>query len=102
MAPPGTRIIDHETPGRKRTWAPHGQYDWYIGPALEHYRCYTVLIAKKNSNRTVETVELPPPNKFKLPFPSSRELATQAAADLTHALLNPKPGGPFEQAVALK
>jgi hypothetical protein len=34
MAPPGTRIIAHETPSRRRTWAPHGQYGWYIGPAL--------------------------------------------------------------------
>jgi hypothetical protein len=46
MAPPGTRIIAHETPGRRRTWAPHGQDGWYIGPALEHYRCYTVYITK--------------------------------------------------------
>jgi hypothetical protein len=47
------------------------------------------------------------PHKFKLPFPSSSELATQAAEDLTHALLNLKPGGPFcqvgdEQAIALR
>jgi hypothetical protein len=28
MEPPGTRIIAHETPGRRRTWAPHGQYGW--------------------------------------------------------------------------
>jgi hypothetical protein len=38
FAPPVTRIIAHETPGRRRTWAPHGQDVWYIGPALEHYR----------------------------------------------------------------
>jgi hypothetical protein len=38
MAPPGTIIIAHETPGRRRTWAPHGKDGWYIGPALEHYR----------------------------------------------------------------
>jgi hypothetical protein len=42
-----------------------------------------------------------------LPFCSSSERATQAAADLTHALLNPQPVGPFcevgdEQAIALK
>jgi hypothetical protein len=46
LAPPGTRIIAHETPGRRRTWAPHGQDGWYIGPALEHYRCYTFYIKK--------------------------------------------------------
>jgi hypothetical protein len=106
MAPPGTRIIAHETPGRRRTWAPHGQDGWYIGPALEHYRCYTVYITKTRSNRIVETVEFFP-HKFTLPFPSSHELATQDAADLTHVLLNPRPAGPFcqvgdEQAITLR
>jgi hypothetical protein len=31
LAPPGTMIIAHETPGRRRTWAPHGQDGWYSG-----------------------------------------------------------------------
>jgi hypothetical protein len=104
LAPPGTRIIAHETPGKRKTWAPHGQDGWYTGPALERYRCYTVYITKTRSSRVVETVEFFP-RQFKVPFPSSSELATQAAIDLTHALLNPQPAGPFcqvgdEQAVA--
>jgi hypothetical protein len=54
----------------------------------------------------VETVEFSP-QKFILPFPSSHDLANQAAADLTHALLHPQPAGPFcqvgdEQMIALK
>jgi hypothetical protein len=56
MAPPRTRIIAHETPNRRQTWAPHGKYGWYIGPALEHYRCYTVYITKTRGERVVETV----------------------------------------------
>jgi hypothetical protein len=106
MAPPGTRIIAHETPNRRQTWAPHGQYGWYIGPALEHYRCYTVYITKIRGDRIVETVDFPP-EKCTLPFPSALDLATQAAADLTHALLQPQPSGPCfkvgdEQTIALK
>jgi hypothetical protein len=54
----------------------------------------------------VETIDFPP-QKITLPFPSSQDLATQAAADLTHALLHPQPAGPFckvgnEQTIALK
>jgi hypothetical protein len=64
MAPPGTRIIAHEKPNRRQTWAPHGQDGWYIGPALEHYRCYTVYITKTRGERVVETVDFPP-KKFK-------------------------------------
>jgi hypothetical protein len=57
MAPPGTRIIAHETPSRRRTWEPHGQDGWYIGLALEHYRCYTVYINKTRKERIVKTVD---------------------------------------------
>jgi hypothetical protein len=46
MVPPGTRIIAHETPNRRITWAPHDLDGCYLGPALEHYRCYTVHITK--------------------------------------------------------
>jgi hypothetical protein len=47
------------------------------------------------------------PEKFTLPFTSAQDLATQAASDLTHALLHPQPAGPFckvgdEQTIALK
>jgi hypothetical protein len=105
MAPPGTRIIAHETPNRRRTWAPHGQDGWYIVPALEHYRCYTLYITKTRRERVVETVYFFP-ETFKLPFPSVQDLATKAAAELTHVLLHP-PAGPFykvgdEQTLALK
>jgi hypothetical protein len=108
MAPPGTRIIDHETPSRsrRRTSAPHGQDGWYIGPALEHYRCYTVYINKTRGEHVVETVDFFP-EKFKLPFLSTQEQATQAAKELTHAILHPQPAGQFfkvgdDQTLALK
>jgi hypothetical protein len=106
MAPPGTRIIAHETPNRRRTWAPHGQDGWYIGPALEHYRCYTVYITNTSGERIVETVEFFREN-FKLPFPSAKVLATKAVAELTHALLHSHPSSSFckvgdEKTLALK
>jgi hypothetical protein len=106
MAPPGTRIIAHDNPNRRRTWAPHGKDRWYIGPALEHYRCYTVYITKTLGDSIVETVEFFP-EKLILPFPSPQDLATQAAVDLTHALLHPQPAGQFckvgdAQTIALK
>jgi hypothetical protein len=78
----------------------------YIGPALEHYRCYTLYVTKTRGERVVETVDFFP-KKFTLTFPSAQDLATQAAAEITHALLQPQPAGPFckvgdEQTIALK
>jgi hypothetical protein len=96
MAPPGTRIIAHETPNRRRNWVPHGLNGWYLGPALEHYRCYTVYIPKTRGNIIVETVDFFP-EKFTLPFPTPQYQATEAATELTRALLHPQPSGPFCQ-----
>jgi hypothetical protein len=96
MAPPYTRIIAHETPNRRSTWAPHGLDGWYIGPALEHYRCYTVHITKTRGYRIVETVDFFP-EKFTLPFATPQDQATKAATELTRALMNPQPAGTFCQ-----
>lgn len=37
LAPPGTKVLIHEKPNHRPTWAPHGSKGWYLGPALEHY-----------------------------------------------------------------
>jgi hypothetical protein len=31
FAPPGCKIIAHEKPGKRRTWAPHGQHTYSLG-----------------------------------------------------------------------
>jgi hypothetical protein len=36
FAPPGCKIIAHEKPSQRRTWAPHGQPGYSLGPAMHH------------------------------------------------------------------
>jgi hypothetical protein len=47
FAPPGCKIIAHEKPGKWRTWAPHGQHGYSLGPAMHHYRCQNVYISRQ-------------------------------------------------------
>jgi hypothetical protein len=42
LAPPGTKVLIHEKPSTRGTWAPHDVEGWYLGPAQRHYRCYRV------------------------------------------------------------
>jgi hypothetical protein len=56
LAPPGTRVIIHEPPIRQ-SWAPHGVDGWYLGPSLEHYRCYQVYANKTAHARVANTIE---------------------------------------------
>ena len=39
LAPPGTKALIYEAPSRRAAWAPHAVDGWYLGPAMNHYRC---------------------------------------------------------------
>ena len=106
LAPPGTRVIIHEQTGVRRTWSVQGTDGWYLGPAPEHYRCYTVYCSKTGRERIIDTVKFFPAD-ISMPRMSSADNATVAAKELTHALLHPAPAAPFatigdDQLVALK
>jgi hypothetical protein len=94
MAPPGTRLVAHEKPKKRASWDPHRVDGWYLGPATDHYRCYRVHIDKTKSDRIVETLEFFPA-KVAMPRTASKDMATIAAQELTHALMHPAPAAPL-------
>ena len=56
IAPAGTRILVHDKPSNRASWAPHGVPGFYLGPASKHYRCYTVWVTPTNAVRITDTV----------------------------------------------
>jgi hypothetical protein len=94
FAPPGCKIIAHENPGQRRTWAPHGQHGYSLGPAMHHYRCQNVYISTTASECIVDTLELFPHN-YQMPQFSSTDRLLMAAKDMTDALHNPHPDVPY-------
>lgn len=94
MAPPGTKIILHEKPNERKSWDPHGTNGWYLGPALEHYRCYRVFANKTKAERTSDTVEFFPQHT-PVPYRTPTDVAIHATQDLIQVLQNPSPSTPF-------
>jgi hypothetical protein len=94
FAPPGCKIIAHEKPGKRRTWAPHGQHGYSLGPAMHHYRCQNVYISATASERIVDTLEFFPHN-YQMPQLYSTDRLLMAANDMSNALQNPPPEVPF-------
>jgi hypothetical protein len=94
FAPPGCKIIAHEKPGKRRTWAPRGQHGYSLGPAMHHYRCQNVYISTTSSDRIVDTLEFFPHN-YQMPQLSSIDRLLMAAKEMTDALQNPHPEVPF-------
>jgi hypothetical protein len=85
FAPPGCKIITHEKPGKRRTWAPHRQHGYSLGPAMHHYRCQNVYISATASERIVDTLEFPPHN-FPMPQLSSTDRLIMVANNMSNAL----------------
>jgi hypothetical protein len=96
FAPPGCKIIAHEKPGKRRTWAPQGQHGYSLGPAMHHYRCQNVYIYATASERIVDTLEFFPHN-YQVPQLSSTEILIMAVNDMMDALQNPHMDVPFTQ-----
>jgi hypothetical protein len=93
-APSVCKIIAHEKPGKRRTWAPHGIHGYSLGPAMHHYRCQNIYISTTASERNVDTLEFFP-NKYKMPHLLSTDVLIMAANDMMDALQKPHPELPL-------
>jgi hypothetical protein len=96
FAPPGCKIIAHEKPANRRTWEPHGQHGYSLGPAMHHYRCENVYISATATERIVDTLEFSPHNS-PMPQLSSTDRFIMAANNMTNTLKNTHPAVPFAQ-----
>jgi hypothetical protein len=90
FTPPGCKIIVHEKPAERCTWAPCGQHGYSLGPVMHHYRCQNVYIAATASERIVDTLEFPPHN-FPMPQLSSTARLIMTANDMSNAFKNSSP-----------
>ena len=87
LAPPGCKVIAFESPQNRNTFAPHGVQAWYVGPTMEHYRCYKIYVPKTRAERICDTVSFHP-YLCKSPVLQPIEQAVIAANKLTTALQN--------------
>ena len=42
LAPPGTRVVSHTKPALRASWQHNGEYGWYVGTSMQHYRCVNI------------------------------------------------------------
>ena len=61
MAPPGTKCYGLIKPQKRTSWGYHATNTWYLGPKLDHYWWYEVLVQKNGSNLHIRCGKLWPP-----------------------------------------
>ena len=74
-------MVAFEPQDKRNIWSTHGTLEWYIAPALQHYRYWKIYVTKNAATRVCDTVKFFP-KQFKMPILSSADTATQAALEL--------------------
>jgi hypothetical protein len=88
LAPPGTKVLFHKKPDDRTSWGPHGREGWYIGPALQHYRCVTCFAPDTRKELISDTVTFIP-SQYKFPEITTDDFLKQAATDIISILNKP-------------
>ena len=85
LGPPGSRALVHAKPENRRSWDYRSNDAFYVGPALHHYRCYTLL--KKESQAVIisDTICFRHPT-FAIDVPSTEDRIVHGLRALTKAL----------------
>ena len=87
IAPACTKIIIHDKPDIRASWAPHGSHGHYLGPAQAHYRCYRVWATATRGIRVTDTIAWFLQG-LQLPSPLVHNLLCAALSDLTQVVQN--------------
>jgi hypothetical protein len=84
--PPGQLVVTFDPPDSRPTWSRHGLRAFYLGPALDHYRCHHVYVVSTRRPRISNTLHhFPLPLfHFEDPTPSLPNPISLSREDPTH------------------
>jgi hypothetical protein len=86
LAPCGTRVVTFDSPSTRSSWAVHGVKGFYLGPALQHYRCFRVYASTTQAERITDTLQWFP-EPLHLPGSNPHELLIAAITNLQVAII---------------
>ena len=84
-------MLAHDLPSQRKSWAPHASEGFYLGPALNHYRCYRIWNVRTQSERVSETVFWLPHNNISVPTPTPDDLLLASVQDLHNIIRKSTP-----------
>ena len=96
LAPPGTKVAVHIKPDKRKSWAYHVELGFYVGPAMDHYRCFKCYIPATGGIRVADTVKFYPHNNT-FPAVTMHDQFVQSLSDIIYLLQHPDHDLPFLQ-----
>eukprot|EP00957_Ditylum_brightwellii_P008465 641890-Ditylum_brightwellii.AAC.1 len=93
MAPPGTQCYINIKPHNRASWEFHAEDAWYVGPALQHYRCFTMVMKEKAAQQITDTIKFKH-HGAKVPTVTPAERIAKGVKELTSEVCNEPTDGP--------
>eukprot|EP00957_Ditylum_brightwellii_P100138 7631134-Ditylum_brightwellii.AAC.1 len=85
MAPLSTKVLVHIKPNCLATCGFHALLAWYIGPTMQHYCCYKVMMHSTGAKRVTDIVRFHHHNAV-LPQVTQADCITKATQELQAAM----------------
>ena len=94
LGPPGCKVLIHDKATQRKSWDPHGQEGFYLGPAMESYRCYKVWNNSTKCERITDTLSWFP-HYVHMPTVSPTDILRATAQDILTCLKSSDFQGPL-------
>jgi hypothetical protein len=78
-------VVIHNRPSQRGSWDPHGEPGLYLGPAVNHFRCFRVFSLRTKKIRISDSIAWFP-ESVRLPGSTKEELLISAINDFVDAL----------------
>ena len=100
LGPVGCRVLIHAKPATRRSWDFRAKEGFYIGPALDSYRCFKLVKMDTKSQVISDTVEFRHAYR-QIPIPTPEDRIVQRLQAVTDALRDTPPPTTISQLEAL-
>ena len=100
LGPVGCRVLIHAKPATRRSWDFRAKEGFYIGPALDSYRCFKLVKMDTKSQVISDTVEFRHAYR-QTPIPTPEDRIVQGLQAVTDALNDTPPPTTISQLEAL-
>jgi hypothetical protein len=100
LGPVGCRVLIHAKPATRRSWDFRAKNGFYIGPAMDSYRCFKLVNADTKSQVISNTVEFRH-SYFSIPAPSTEDRIIHGLQVVAGALTGAAPPTSISQVEAI-
>ena len=101
IAPPGTQMMMHEKPGRRRTWGFNAKKAWYLGPCFKHYRSVRGILPSTGGERISDTYRFKH-HAINIPHLTAADRILEATKQLDAAIKQQPKQAPMDEIVAIQ